>query len=67
MTENNKKVVKQYYTHSGGNAVYFFGLIGAMVYYIQQASGFWEVILGILKALVWPVFVVYELLVFLIG
>lgn len=66
MTENNKKVVKQYYTHGGGNAVYFFGFIGAMVYYIQQASGFWEVILGILKALVWPVFVIYELLVFLI-
>jgi hypothetical protein len=67
MTENNKKVIKQYSTHGGGNAVYFFGFIGALVYYIQQASGFWEAILGILKALVWPAFVVYELLVFLIG
>lgn len=67
MTENSKKVVKQYYTQGGGNAVYCFGLIGALVYYIQQASGFWEAILGILKALVWPAFVIYELLVFLIG
>lgn len=67
MTENSKKVVKQYYTHGGGNAVYCLGIIGALVYYIQQASGFWDAILGILKALVWPTFVVYELLVFLIG
>jgi hypothetical protein len=49
----------------GGNAVYGLGLIGALVYYIQQADGFWSVVLGILKALVWPVFVVYELLKFL--
>jgi hypothetical protein len=46
----------------GGNAIYGLGLIGALVYYIQQADGFWFVILGILKALVWPVFAVYYLL-----
>jgi hypothetical protein len=46
----------------GGNAVYGLGLIGALVYYIQQADGFWSVILGILKAVVWPAFVVYDLL-----
>lgn len=67
MTENNKKAMKQTYTNGGSNAVYFFGFIGALVYYIQQAEGFWEAILGILKALVWPAFVIYELLVFLIG
>ena len=49
----------------GGDAVYGIGLIGALVYYIQQADGFWAVILGILKALVWPGFVVYDLLHFL--
>jgi hypothetical protein len=49
----------------GGNAVYGLGLIGALVYYIGHADGFWSVILGILKALVWPVFVVYYLLKFL--
>jgi hypothetical protein len=51
----------------GGNAVYGLGLIGALVYYIQRADGFWAVILGILKALVWPAFVVYDLLKFLAG
>jgi hypothetical protein len=49
----------------GGDAVYGIGLIGALVYYIQQADGFWAVVLGILKALVWPGFVVYDLLKFL--
>lgn len=57
--ENVKKVkvVKE-----GGGAVYGLGLIGALVYYIQAAEGFWMGVLGILKALVWPAFLVYELL-----
>ncbi|MGE5828998.1 MAG: hypothetical protein ACM30G_11655 [Micromonosporaceae bacterium] len=50
---------------SGGGAVYFFGLIGALVFYIQQADGFWNGVLGVLKALVWPAFVIYDLLKFL--
>jgi len=51
----------------GGNAVYGLGLIGALVYYIQHADGFWSVIVGILKALVWPAFVIYYLLKFLMA
>jgi len=51
----------------GGNAVYGLGLIGALVFYIQHAHGFWGVIVGILKALVWPAFVIYDLLKFLSG
>jgi hypothetical protein len=54
-------------TRGGGDAVYGLGLIGALVYYIQQADGFWAVILGILKAIVWPAFVVYDLLHHLAG
>jgi hypothetical protein len=46
----------------GGGAVYGLGLIGALVYYIQQSDGFWDGVLGVLKALVWPAFLVYELL-----
>lgn len=44
----------------GGDAVFGLGLIGAIVYFWQQADGFWEHVLGILKALVWPAFLVYE-------
>ena len=46
-------------------AVYGLGFIGAVVYYIQHANTFWGGVLGILKALVWPVFLIYKLLEFL--
>jgi hypothetical protein len=42
--------------------IYFLGVIGAAVYYISKAVGFWFGVLGFLKALVWPAFLVYELL-----
>jgi hypothetical protein len=47
------------------NAVYGLGLIGAAVYYISIATSFWMGALGLAKAIVWPAFLVYELLVFL--
>jgi hypothetical protein len=45
-----------------GGGIYFFGFIGAAIYYVQQSATFWQGILGILKAFIWPVFVVYHLL-----
>ena len=39
--------------------------IGAAVYFIGQATGFWMGVLGFLKAMVWPAFVVYGFLKFL--
>lgn len=56
--EHTVKVVKQ----GGGGAVYCLGAVGAAVYYIQSADGLWMGVLGILKALVWPAFLVYDLL-----
>jgi len=50
---------------AGAGAVYCLGLIGAAVYYIQMADGFWAGFLGILKAIIWPGFLVYELMKFL--
>ncbi|HPF93171.1 MAG TPA: hypothetical protein PLV65_04510 [Tenuifilaceae bacterium] len=44
------------------SAIYGIGLIGAAVYYISVATGFWMGVLGFLKALVWPAFLVYEAL-----
>jgi hypothetical protein len=47
----------------GGGGTWFVGFIGALVYFIQYDSGSAGlVILGILKALVWPAFVVYHVL-----
>jgi hypothetical protein len=48
-------------------AVYGLGFIGAAVYYISTATTFWIGVLGFLKALVWPAFLVYEALKFLLG
>lgn len=43
-------------------AVYGLGFIGAAIYFISQATGFWMGVLGFLKALVWPAFLIYEAL-----
>jgi hypothetical protein len=51
----------------GGNAVYALGLIGALVYFWQQADSFGQYLLAILKALVWPAFLVYEVFQGLLG
>ncbi|MFA6082346.1 MAG: hypothetical protein WC773_02970 [Patescibacteria group bacterium] len=43
-------------------AVYGFGLIGALVFFIQHADTFWVGVLGVLEAIVWPAVVIYKLL-----
>ena len=47
---------------SGG--VYCLGFLGAAIYYISTATGFWNGVLGIIKAVFWPGFLVYALLKF---
>jgi hypothetical protein len=58
----NKNILK---CHSNDNsmssAIYGLGFIGALIYYITTATSFWIGVLGVLKALVWPAFLVYEL------
>ena len=54
--------------HNGGHATagtgsaYILAMIGAAVYYVQHAATFGDGIIGLLKALVWPAFLVYHLL-----
>lgn len=45
---------------SAGDAVYALGMIGAAVYFISNATSFIAGVIGFLKALVWPAFLVYE-------
>jgi hypothetical protein len=47
---------------AGGGAVYGLGFIGALVYYIGSATSFWDGLYGVFQALVWPAYLVYELL-----
>jgi hypothetical protein len=47
------------------DGLYGLAFIGAAVYFIQQATTFGAGVIGFLKALVWPAFLVYKLLEFL--
>ncbi len=62
--QEGKKVVVNNQGGSSG-AVYGLGLIGAWVYYIGRASSSEDKVRGFFKGLVWPAFLVYELLEFL--
>jgi len=64
---NGQEIRKQKVAYRGGasDAVYGFGLIGAWIYYISHATTFWLGVLGILKGIVWPAMLVYELLKYL--
>lgn len=57
MTKRAKAVNK-----GGAGGAYFLGMIGAAVYYLHISFGFWDSIVALLKALVWPAFLVYHLL-----
>lgn len=48
----------------GSGAVYGLGFFGALIYYISTATGFWNGAFGIVKALLWPAFLVYEVMKF---
>jgi len=51
----------------GSAAVYGLGLIGAAFYFIGTATDFWMGVVGLLKAIVWPAFLVYQAFAFLAG
>jgi hypothetical protein len=62
---DNKNMCKVCPKGNGGGAVYGFGLIGALVYYLSHAGSFGAVLLGILKSLVWPAMFVYHIFTYL--
>ncbi len=45
---------------AGGGGFYGLGFIGAAIYFISQSATFGAGVVGFLKALVWPAFLVYE-------
>ena len=59
------KKKKDFANSCSGGGLYCLGFIGAVIYYISTATGFWNGVLGVLKALVWPAFLVFELLKYL--
>ena len=68
MVKKKIKKVKNYkinHCNSCGGGIYGLGFIGALIYYISTATGFWIGVLGVLKSIAWPAFLVYELLKYL--
>jgi hypothetical protein len=63
MENNEKQCSRNHNSQSASSGVvYVLGFIGAAIYFISQATGFWMGVLGFFKAMVWPAFLVYEAL-----
>ncbi|MDL2341660.1 MAG: hypothetical protein QFB87_01100 [Patescibacteria group bacterium] len=60
-----KSFARERVTSNPTQPVYFFGLVGSLVYYIQVSQGFWSVVVAFLKAIVWPAFLTHDLLKFI--
>jgi len=64
-TEDRGWRTKVIYKRNASEAVYGLGLLGAWFYYITTATTFWVGVLGVIKGVFWPAFLVFELLKFL--
>ena len=62
-TKSDNAFVKITHEHGPSGFVFFAAYIGAVVYFFNQSPDFWGFILALLKAIVWPAFVVYHGLV----
>ncbi len=51
--------------HGTAGCIYGLGFLGALFYYVSTAPDFWAALFGVLKALLWPAFLVYGLLAFI--
>jgi len=52
--------------HGGASSgVYGLGFLGAAIYFIQNATSFWDGVIGVLQAIVWPAVLVYRIMQFL--
>ena len=58
-------MARDYHGSGPAGAVYGLGFIGAAVFFIGQATSFLTGIIGFIKALVWPAFLVYHLMKYL--
>ncbi len=58
-------MMKHMCCHGSGGAFYGLGFLGALVYYLTTATDLWTGLIGIVKAIVWPAFLVYGALKYL--
>jgi hypothetical protein len=61
----DKKTVKVINQHGSFGGIFLVTYVGAAIYFVHTSMGFWGFVLALLKAAVWPAFVVYHVLVLL--
>ncbi len=62
MSKNTVRVVEQ----GPWGFFHLLAYIGAAIYFISKSDGgFWDVVLALLQAIVWPVYVIYHVLTLL--
>ena len=66
-SNQGKMMCKGHRSHGCGDqgAIYGFGVIGALFYFLQGVNGFVPVMIGIGKAVFWPAFVIFKVLMML--
>ena len=65
---DEKIVTKKCHCHSNNgcsNAIYGLGVVGALFYFLSQATSFGMVIIGIAKSILWPAILTFKLLTYL--
>ncbi len=63
MNHHDNRTVKVIDRAGPTGFMFFLAYVGAAIYFVQQSTGGgWEIILALLKAIVWPVFVIYHVL-----
>ncbi len=64
MTKDDKKAVKVQKVHSkppSAMGFYFLAFIGAAVHFVGNVDGFWNIIVALAKAAVWPAFLIHQI------
>ena len=64
---NEKMIFKKHHhpRHGGSNPIYGLSVIGALFYFLSQATSFGMVMIGIGKSIFWPAILMFKLLTYL--
>lgn len=60
MAKEDPKKVNVIHKNGPLGGVFLMTYIGAAVYFVQRADGFWNVIVALLKAVAWPGFLIHR-------
>lgn len=60
MAKSEKNFIKVVKDDGSLGFVLFMAWAGAVVYFVGQVDGFWNIVVAFLKACVWPAFLVYQ-------